>query len=209
MPKFQCDPHIEVLGQQVIAFFNNARSEEIRPVLAKYGLASINPDEWYPVQSLLDVLSDLAKQADWSANFVSIGMAMADAADLPPESRGAPIEDFLMRINAEYQAWHRGGDTGIIEVQKLADGHFQLVNEIKTAYPDDMVYGLVYGYVRRLLPQGTPFRVRYNESGGPRRDYGGDFTVIDIAWSQTEKDLTPHWSREVSSARMRGATVPG
>jgi hypothetical protein len=183
MPKFQCDPNLEVIGQQAIALFNNIRSTEIRPVLVKHGLASIDPAQWYPLQSLLDVLSELSEEPDYSANFVSIGLAMADAADLPPESRGAPLEEFLMRLNAGYQAWHRGGETGIIEVQKLADTHFQLINLIATAYPDDMVYGLVYGFVRRLLPQGTPFTVRYNESGGPRRDNGGDFTVLDISWS--------------------------
>ncbi len=183
MPKFRCDPNLEVIGQQAIAFFNNARSAEIRPVLTKYGLANIDPGAWYPLQSLLDVLSDLSEEPDWSANFVSIGMALAETADLPPESQGAPVEEFLMRLDAGYQAWHRGGDTGMFEVQKLAEGHFQLVNEITTAYPDDMVYGLVYGFVRRLLPQGASLTVRYNESGGPRRDLGGDFTVLDISWA--------------------------
>jgi hypothetical protein len=181
MPKFQCDPNIEVTGQQAIAYVNNIRSTEIRPALTKYGLATINPTAWYPLQNLLNVLSDLSEKPDWSSNFVSIGMAMADTAPLPDED--APVEEFLLRINGAYQAVHRGGETGMFEVQKVDEQHFQLINEIKTAYPDDVVYGLVYGLVRRILPKGTTITVRYDESSGPRRDNGGDFTVLDILWS--------------------------
>jgi hypothetical protein len=50
-------------------------------------------------------------------------------------------------------------------------------------YPDDMSYGILYGYARRFLPPGTKFKVYYDPDVLPR-DQGGseNYTIIHISW---------------------------
>jgi hypothetical protein len=46
-------------------------------------------------------------------------------------------------------------------------------------YPDDLMYGMMYGFVRRLAPAGSGHIVAYDETI-TRKDQGGDYTVIHI-----------------------------
>ncbi|MEP7284317.1 MAG: hypothetical protein ABI947_00955, partial [Chloroflexota bacterium] len=48
-------------------------------------------------------------------------------------------------------------------------------------YPDDLTYGVAYGLAKRWLPQGTRFKVYYDEAV-PSLDRGGSVTTIHIEW---------------------------
>jgi hypothetical protein len=78
-----------------------------------------------------------------------------------------------------YQYLHRGGDAGKIVVEKITDTHYNTRHTV--LYPDDMSYGVLYGYGRRFLPRGTQFKVYYDTSI-QRLDDEGKFTDIHIEW---------------------------
>jgi hypothetical protein len=83
-----------------------------------------------------------------------------------------------MMIPQVYLMQHRG-DTGEERVEKLGDQHMRLT--MRTPYPDDLPYGVVWGMARRFLPEGTQFLIKYDETE-PHRDLGGEYTVLDISW---------------------------
>lgn len=176
------DPNAEVVGRSILAFVQCTQSEEIAPYLEKYGLASVDPNAWYPVQTWLDVLSDIARQTatlDTMYDFVSIGMKLADVVPLPSEYTKVPFNEALMASGGKgYQMNHRG-NVGEQTVTQIGDKHIQV--RIRTPYPDDMFYGVYYGLARRFMPSGTNFTVAYDDSL-PRRDQGGEVTVLNLVW---------------------------
>ena len=175
------DPNTEVLGQPMLGFIYCLRQEEIRPLLEKHGLTDIEPNGWYPLQKWLDVLGDLTEERSGQAmfDFVAVGMKIADMAEFPPEFDTMPLEQVLSGFSASYQRDHRGGDAGEIIVEPVKEGHVKVV--VRTPYPDDTWYGFVWGLFRRYSSPGTGFRVKYDE-GLPRRDEGGEVTVIHVEW---------------------------
>ncbi len=60
-------------------------------------------------------------------------------------------------------------------------GDNQLTCRVTGPYPDDLVYGVVFGFARRLLPPDVYFTVYY-DAALPRRDEGGIETVIHVEW---------------------------
>jgi hypothetical protein len=183
MTKYQAfDPNTEIIGQNVLGFLECVNKDRVRPFLEKHGLTDIQPDAWYPLQTWLDVLSDMSEQAGGGAmmDYVGIGMKIAETAVYPPEYAGMSFEDILMQSDATYQMQHRGGYVGEQSTEKVGEG--RLVLRLKTPYPDDLAYGVVYGQARQFLPPGTDFTIAYDEDA-PRFDQGGDWTYIHITWS--------------------------
>jgi hypothetical protein len=50
------DPDAQVVGQAMLGFRAAADQEMIEPLLEKYGLTDIQRDQWYPLQTWLDIL---------------------------------------------------------------------------------------------------------------------------------------------------------
>jgi hypothetical protein len=89
--------------------------------------------------------------------------------------------DFFMHYGEVYQSRHRNGDAGFIRAEKTSDTHVKV--SMKTPYPDDLYYGVIYAYARYLaVKQGKQFTVKYDEKL-PRRDNGGSVTIVDITIS--------------------------
>lgn len=174
-----CDPKIEIVGSSVIAIAKNAQADEIAPFLEKYDLATIDPNQWYPAQQLLNLMNDLTAATGTTGNFVAIGLAIAKLVPFPPEPRFESLESVLMMWNDIYQNDHRGGDIGIIKTDKLSDTHFMCT--LQHIYPDDLMYGVAFGFADRLLPNGTEYKVWY-DNATLRLDLGGDQTIIHIEW---------------------------
>ena len=179
MRHLTCDPNIEVIGSSVIAIAKNAQADQIAPFLEKHNLTTIVPDQWYPAQQLLSVMNDLAAASGTTGNFVAIGLEIAKIAPFPPEPNFTSLESVLMMWNAIYQNDHRGGDIGFIETDKILDTQYRCT--LQHIYPDDLMYGVAFGFAHRLLPSGTEFKVWYDHSI-LRLDLGGDQTIIHIAW---------------------------
>ena len=142
-------------------------------------MTEIDPEAWYPKQMYID-LWNLILEKSRSAMFDLVGAGMSIAYSAwPPEADQVPVEDLFRDWGAAYDAVNRGADRGYIKTTELAPNHWSL--HIRTPDPDDLNYGVIYGFCKRFLPEGTPFSVRYDESV-TRRDNGGDETVITVQW---------------------------
>jgi len=181
MGKYQSfDPKAEVIGQSMLGFLQCLRREEVAPYLTKHGLTDIRPDQWYPVQKWLDVLSDLSEQKAGGAmfDFVAIGMKVSELSEFPPEIKTMPFAEVAISGGRQaYQMAHRGGDIGEITGEIVSAKHIKVC--YKTPYPDDFWYGGLYAFARRVL--SGHFTVYYDEET-PRREHGGEYTIIHVTW---------------------------
>jgi hypothetical protein len=177
------DPNAEIIGQNVLGFLQCITSDQVLPYLKKHGLEHVEPDQWYPLQKWLDVLSDLSVAAEGGAmqNFVSIGMTIAETAIYPPEYEAMPFEQKLAISNDIYQMQHRNGYVGEQHPELLGPGEIKL--SIKSPYPDDLAYGVLWGQARRFLPRGSNFVIEYDDAIR-RRDDGGEVTIYHIRWNK-------------------------
>ncbi|HML23172.1 MAG TPA: hypothetical protein PKD09_16075 [Aggregatilinea sp.] len=180
MRHLSCPETSETLGQNLAAFTDNMQGTDTKPVMAKYGMVDLDPNAWYSTRKLLDALNELAESHNHMLNFVAIGMTIGETIPLPPDAPTPTYEEILMSWNDVYQNLHRNGDVGTIRCEKISDNHY--VTYHTDIYPDDMSYGLQYGYARRFLPRDTAFSVYYDPDY-PARDYGGDGeTIIHVEW---------------------------
>lgn len=174
------EPNVDVIGAAVISIVDNLQSDEIQPLLEKHGLTNVQPETWYPVEKWLGVMNDLAQDANTTPNYVAIGMAVAENVVLPPELQSASLADILHMWDNIYQMQHRGGNVGSVQIEKIDENHYRSIHQ--HIYPDDLTYGLAYGWCRRFLPEGTRFKVSYEEINN-RLDQGdNNQTVIIIKW---------------------------
>lgn len=180
MRQLTCDPNVEVIGAAMLSILENLRVEETRPLLEKYNLTAIEPQQWYPAQRWLSAMNEMASAPDVTSNFVAIGMEVAENVILPPELENATLPQILGRWNDIYQMQHRGGDIGHVAVEAVDDQQFRTIH--RHIYPDDMVYGLAYGWCRRFLPPGTPFAVQYEELDNRMDQGNNDQTVVLVTW---------------------------
>jgi len=181
MREFTCDPETLLGGYSIQALFYGVLVENYRHILQKHHLDKIDPKSWYPLQSMLTVLQDIANTStDNMMNLVSIGIAVAQRAQLPPEVQHLPLDEFFNFYEKFYPSVHRNGNAGYIRSEKVADNH--LVITLDIPYPDDLFYGTMYGYARRFLPPGTSVTVEFDPDVLPK-DEGGEKTVIHIEWT--------------------------
>lgn len=170
----------EVLGRSIMATVRHINEDFIYELLEKHGLGNVQPDEWYPMQSWLDVFNEFAQAETHSTttNFVGIGMAVVETAAMPPQFLEMPFADIMMQADAAYHMNNRGTEIGSYACEVLADNRIKLT--ITAPYPDDYNYGIVYGYARRFLD--TDDFVVYYDEDLPRLETGGDATVIHVQW---------------------------
>ena len=169
----------EIPGKILIDLKNAVASEEIGPYFKKHGMETIDPQAWYPMQKLLDIYNDMADNTLTMFNFVSIGMKEAEQAIVPPEFAKMPLLDLLVNVGRVFDLNNRGTNYGKCITEVVTPKHVKVT--LRAATPDDIWYGIFYGYVRRFAPKGTHFTVRY-DSDVPRRENGGDVTIIHIMW---------------------------
>ncbi len=181
MTTYTCDPNLEISGHTTHALLESINRDNYLHILERHGLSDINEDSWYRLQDILNVLNNMNERGGAMMDFVSIGLAAATNSILPSEIQNLPLNEFLPAYAQRYQQQlHRNGDPGEIRVETRADNHVVLTL-LDVPYPDDLMYGLFYGYARRFVRPGMPFTVRYDEKL-PRRELGGKFTVIHITW---------------------------
>jgi len=173
------DPNSKVLGKAALAMSKCIQSDAIYPYLQRYHLTDIDPDHWYPLQTLLEVLNAIiASSEDAMFNLVSIGLALVEARAYPAEWHSWSFEDIVLTADAAHQAIHQG-DVGGHQVEIIEPQH--AVIKTRTPYPDDLIYGTFYGIAREFLPPPVQFAVYYDDTL-ERRDFGGDYTMIHIVW---------------------------
>lgn len=180
MARMLCSPSTEVIGQAMLSYIDNLQAEVMRPLMEKYHLVDIQRDQWYPLLPWLHCINELAHLPSFSSNMVAVGLKVVEYAVTPPEMQDATLAQMLEGWNIHFHANHRNGDVGQITTIKIDDTHYKTIHE--HIYPDDMNYGLAFGFARTLLPKDARFTVWY-EDPIYRLDYGGaDKTVIHVKW---------------------------
>lgn len=182
MRYLSCDPRAEILGTNVLACLSYLQEYHVAELVRKYDLSGISPTDWVPTQRFLNILNDLRDERSMSSFMsvlVTVGMGIGGAVRVPVED--PCLSDVLTTWNEVYQGLHRNADVGAITCEALEATHYRMT--FTDLYPDDVSYGILYGYAKRFLPMGTQFTIYYDPKVTPR-DRGGDSgrTVIHIKW---------------------------
>src|SRR5215475_6888670 len=74
----------QYLGSNLRGFTDNLRADVIQPILEKFNVKEINPEEWMDAQLTLDMLREIEKQFTFE-ELVAVGMKAAEFVPLPPE----------------------------------------------------------------------------------------------------------------------------
>lgn len=169
-------PDAKVLGQSVLAFAENLRSDLIKPILPRHGLDNIDPQAWYPHQNWLDVLKEIQEKPGASEMFVAFGRQVAKVAAMPPEMQSIPDA-----LNALHDIHHMNlrnipPEEGYV-VEKRGEKHY-IVYE-NTPNPSDAIYGFIWGLCARFKQPGDSFRVRPIDNPNPNQTPGQAF---DVTW---------------------------
>ena len=173
-------PDHEFPGQVMVDLANAVGIEEIMPYFEKHGMTKIDPKAWYPQQTLLDIFNDMDDSKKGAMfDLVSIGIKEAEQAIVPPYFESLPMLSILQGIGEVFKLNNRGTDPGEIKCETVTDKHVKIILRVPT--PDDLWYGIFYGFVRRFIPKGTHFRVNFDPDE-KRREFGGALTIIHISW---------------------------
>lgn len=177
--KYTCDPDVELNGNSAKALLRSILSSEYMDVLERHGLIEIDEEQWYSLQDLLDVLGDINGNNNAMMEMVSIGMAAAENSIIPPEIAKMSVPEFLQTYARIYPTRHRNGDPGSMRVDVLDEKHLKIYDY--TPYPDDLFYGMMYGFVRRFNHSHETFTLHYDENQ-PRKSDGGKCNVILVSF---------------------------
>ncbi len=180
MRKRTCDPATEISGQDLMAYPVASNAEAVVQILRKYGFAEIDANKWYPLQPLLDALYEIGTHPDVSSSLVSIGVKIAEYGVEPPDLKNARLALVLEGWEQHLYANVRGGDVGHVITQKITDTSYRIIQQ--NVFPDDLCYGLAYGFARAHLPLGTNFRVWYEDYDHRIDNSDSDKTVICVSW---------------------------
>lgn len=169
-------PDAEVLGGAINGFIDALNRDAIMVHLEKLDMTDIQPDKWYPKQMYVDLWNSILAGESAMQSLVSIGMTIADTA-WPPEADQLSFDEQIEAWNDAFDAVNRGADRGYVHAEKTGDKRY--VVRCRTPDPDDLHYGIAYGFCRRFLPEDADFQVMYDPET-QRRDDGGEETVILI-----------------------------
>ena len=98
-----------------------------------------------------------------------------------PNLNPCPCSRFLQSVESVFKLNNRGTDPGEVRCEVVDDHYVKITLRVVT--PDDLWYGIFYGYVRRFARKGQQFTVRYDPDV-PRRDNGGSVTILHITWER-------------------------
>ncbi|MCS6872871.1 MAG: hypothetical protein NZ571_15600 [Anaerolineae bacterium] len=150
------EPNTEVLGimlEGTIAFMER---EGLALLLRKHGLEQVAPDQWYPLQRVLDLFTDLSNNPSGTSDMVAIGMKVGEVFQFPPEV--TTLEQALELADAMNRAVYRNGDPGTIRAEKLGERHYRL--HVHLPFPQDLHYGIWWAVAKRLVPDMRTLRIR-------------------------------------------------
>jgi hypothetical protein len=171
-------PDAQTIGSSLILYLRNLRSEEIASILAKYGLSSIEPNEWYPMQRALDIQRDIYEtNENVSEKMVAVGIQFAQDQSFPPETK--TVTDVLLTRMGDRSSRNVPAGFGRSPCM-VSEKHAWVFHN--SPYSDDAVYGFLWGLVNRFKPKNDMFVVRIIENPDPENHPG---TCFDIKWGAT------------------------
>ncbi len=180
MRTYACDSGTEVSGATLSSLIENVNHDDIAPFLDQYGLDHIRADKWYPGEIFIDFLNEMVHHPNVMYNLVAIGISIAEVAIMPAGLDNVPFAEFVSSWDEHYQANFRNGYVGRKTTVQVDHKHYKVILD-QTILPDDLEYGVLYGFAKRFLPPGTPFSIWYDEDEA-RMDDGAERTVLHVLW---------------------------
>jgi hypothetical protein len=173
-------PEAELRGQLLIGLKLSADSEAMVSILEKHGLTNIDPNQWYPMQAMLNVENDIyASNDNISKKLVSLGIQFAQEWVFAPDVE--TIFDALhIQIQLINQMFRNVPDEHGITLQDVSKKHLRMFANIP--YADDSIYGAFWGTVNRFKPKDSLFTVRIIDNPDPENHPG---TCFDVKWGAT------------------------
>jgi len=168
----------ETSGSTIMPYKDAINVDNFAGIFSRHGLGEIDPDAWYPMSKMVDIFNEMSEKSQMM-DFVSLGMKMGEQLRLPPELANMSFLDLVRGLEDTYNYNNRGDDSGYIRGEIVSDNH--VIIHYRCPYPDDLLYGSLYGYARRFLPNNAKFVVKYDEKA-KRMEQGGRETVIHVTW---------------------------
>jgi hypothetical protein len=172
------DATAEVIGQAMLGFIECTNKDEIAPLLEAQGLTQIEPQKWYPLQPYLNVFKAIIDQRSGAMfNLVSVGTKVSEMALLPPEMNS--IETAMRMVDIGYQINHRNGNVGKMTPNFVGPRTVEIIDS--SCYPDDFMYGVLFGLARRFKAMNDDLVVRHEHSAACRKR-GGESCTYRVTW---------------------------
>ncbi len=172
-------PSAEVMGAVMSAVFNHYQRSDVLESLQKHGLDYFEADQWYPVDTFVNLLAEWWHIPEFFTTFVSVGIAMAYHIELPDEAEALGVPEKLMLMGDLHMQQHRGQGVGGYQVKRLSANSIRYTEN--TLWPDDMIYGYLYGAAQRYLDKSMRFTLQI-VNNTTRQDMGGSETILDLSW---------------------------
>jgi hypothetical protein len=151
---------VMVLGVAIRAFKAGISSDNLMPLLEKYGFAGEIEDQgWYERRDFLAMLEEAA-QSSPPIDFISIGLQAVRLVPFPPDI--ASVEEALRSYDPAYRATHQNLPEGDgLEIERLNESAYLVID--RTPYPTNCSYGVVFGLVERYAPKEAHVSVHTEE----------------------------------------------
>ncbi len=149
--KRQFSSDAEILGMVLVGIEEavSATSNDLKPLLAKYGFRNINPQRWYSVKDLVNFFEELDSMPSGVFDLAAVGKYVAMHLDIPSNVR--TFDQYLQFSVPLYNQVHRGGDVGSLEYVRRGNTYHVTAD---VPYPPNYMYGLYFGLAQRFLDTG-------------------------------------------------------
>jgi hypothetical protein len=170
---------IEVYGRSVQALVNAMEFLKLKAqrVLASHGIQTLEPEQWYPMKSVLESFEDILKQVGPHTTR-AIGHAVPKNAAFPPHIDS--FESALQSLDQAYRMNHRG--TGDIGSYRFLPGLNRTATVVcDNPYPCEFDQGIMEALYDRFPPKGS-FRMRIDHEGSSCRAKGAHACTYVLKW---------------------------
>lgn len=165
----------QVSGLLIYPLFLGLLKEQYSSILDQEQLSTETLEEWYPQQFILDLLKTIRTRVTNELVLVSVGLSWAGEG--PPEFDS--FREFILLLEEIYAASSDGlGEGDMLLVNVIDEAYVEVVNA--TPYPDDLMYGYLYGIARRY---GVDVSLNYKD-GLPVNS--NDNMIYEIRWQSKE-----------------------
>ena len=184
MREFQAfDDRVELSGghlQAIIKAFPAGTEKIAIGMLEAKGLQDPNPNNWYKLQPVLDLMKDLYETFNPSM-LTRMGYQVAKIVELPPQWNS--IEIALKELDIGYKMNHRGGEIGSYSFEDLGNigGLRRGRMTVKTHWPCEYEIGLIQGLADRFKAPESEAIVR-KEDKVTCRKLGADACIFLVSW---------------------------
>lgn len=152
------DPQIEISGQIMAGQLPHIHAN-IQPILARYGLdTQPNPKAWYRQDRWLEALKDAAREK--RVDLVQAGTRWARTLPMPDGAYS--VQRMIDYLCQRYHELHRHVDVPHLVVEHASKREVFILD--RSPYPDDFMYGIIYGVFSQFMPLGAKLKIRTNLS---------------------------------------------